>query len=132
MSVPSALRYVLEGSRVLKVGVAIKNDAKLVWQDWGLKITCSRISLDIFTTPNLIKKSFRWIFVGSRDRPITVIHSLAFLRTALYQFGVNKTRVGPLDRRRGASLPLANRITTAHPVTETPGLFLNARWGHEP
>jgi hypothetical protein len=38
MSAPSALRFVLEDSRVLKVGVAIKNDAKLVWQDWGLKI----------------------------------------------------------------------------------------------
>jgi hypothetical protein len=37
-----------------------------------------------------------------------------------------------IDGQKGPSLPLANRITTAHPVTETLGLFLNARWGHEP
>ncbi len=37
-----------------------------------------------------------------------------------------------IDGQKVSSLPLANRITTAQPVTETLGLFLNARWGHEP
>jgi hypothetical protein len=37
-----------------------------------------------------------------------------------------------IDGQKGPSLPLASRITTAHPVTEALDLFLNARWGHEP